>query len=366
VIRIIQGSSLRLWALCGFVAGLGLLNKHTMLVFGFALIAGLLLTGERRVMNTRWLWIGGAIALVIFLPNLIWEAHHRWSQIEVVTNARNFKNTPIGPLRFLREQVLFLQPIELAVWLGGLGWLLFSKSGAKYRFLGWAYLIVMAVFICLGGKSYYPIPVYPMLFAAGGVLFERALARTRRREIVWTYAIVLAASGVVTIPFGVPVKDYVPYSAMLPMARTVQTERDSQGPLPQLYADMIGWREMTETVAGVYRSLPAAERQSCAILAGNYGEAAAIDYYGAAFGLPKAISPHNNYFLWGPRGYSGECVVLFGDNAETIKSNFEDVQRAATIVRPYSMRVENNLPVYICHRPRIPLARLWPSLKYYI
>ena len=371
VIRMMERGSPRLWLLIGLVAGFGLLNKHSMLVFGFALIVGLLLTPERRLLASRWLWVGALVALLIFLPNLVWEARHGWTQIVVVENARQFKNAPIGVLRFLREQVLFLQPIELPVWLAGLAWLMFSASGRKFRFLGWAYLVVMVVFIALGGKSYYPIPAYPMLMAAGGILLERTMALkvARARDFVLAYAALMLVCGIATIPFGVPilpVKYYLPYSARFPMTRDVQTERDSGGPLPQLYADMIGWRAMTETVAAVYHSLPAAQRQDCAVMAGNYGEAAAIDYYGAAFGLPNAISPHNNYFLWGPRGYSGACVILFGDKAETIKNNFQDVERAATIVRPYSVPVEDNLPVYICRRPRVPLSKLWPSLQYYI
>jgi hypothetical protein len=369
VIRMIKGAGTRSWVLVGLVSGVGLLNKHTMLIYGFAIVVGLLLTPERRLLKNPWLWLGGLIALAIFLPNLLWEAHHNWPQIEVVRNGREFKIASIGAMRFLFEQFLFLQPVAFPIWVGGLGWLLFSRAGKGFRSLGWAYLVVMAIFMGLHGKTYYPLPAYPVLMAAGGMAFEHLLQASRWAWLRWSYAALLVLAGVATIPYGVPilpVEAFVRYDGAVGLAHTVKTERERLGPLPQLYADMVGWRDMTATVARVYHSLPVDEQQSCAILAGNYGEAGAIDYYGREFGLPKSISPHNNYFLWGPGSYTGECVVLFGDRAEEIKTNFAEVQPSATIVRPYSMPLENNLLVYICRRPRIPLALLWPSLKYYI
>jgi hypothetical protein len=369
VIRMTKGADTRLWVLVGLISGVGLLNKHTMLVYGFAIVFGLLLTGERRLLKNPWFWLGGLIALAIFLPNLLWEAHHNWPQIEVVRNGREFKIASVGTARFLFEQFLFLQPMAMPVWLAGLGWLLFSREGKGFRFLGWAYLAVMALFMRLHGKTYYPLPAYPVLMAAGGVAFEHLLRIRRWALLRRGYLGLLILAGVATIPYGVPilpVEAFVRYDSLLGLAHVVKTERERFGPLPQLYADMVGWRDMTATVARVYYSLPLDEQQRCTILAGNYGEAGAIDYYGSEFRLPKAISPHNNYFLWGPRDYTGECVVLFGDHAEEIKTNFAEVHHSATILRPYSMPHENNLPVYICRRPRISLAQLWLSLKYYI
>ncbi len=181
VVRIVRGASPRLWLLFGAVAGVGLENKHTMLVIGFAIVAGLLLSGELQVFRSRWIWIGGAIALAIFLPNLLWESRHGWPQIEVVRNAQLYKNIPISPLRFFGEQIVFLHPLALPVWLGGLAWCFFARAGKPFRFLGWAYLIVLAVFIFFGGKSYYALPVYPLLMAAGGVAFEQFSESNERR-----------------------------------------------------------------------------------------------------------------------------------------------------------------------------------------
>src|SRR5580704_15332042 len=122
-VRSVKGAPAPWWLAFGAVAGVGLENKHTMLVFGFAVVAGLLVSGQAGLFKSKWVWIGGAVAFVLFLPNLLWEAHHGWPQIVVVRNAQDFKNEPIGPLRFFFEQILFLQPIELPIWLAGLVWL---------------------------------------------------------------------------------------------------------------------------------------------------------------------------------------------------------------------------------------------------
>ena len=365
-IRIVKGSSPRLWLLFGAVAGLGLENKHSMLVFGFALVAGLLLAGQAQLFRSKWIWIGGAVALAIFLPNLVWESRHGWPQIEVVRNAQQFKNEAISPLQFMFEQVLFLQPLALPVWLAGLLWYFTSPAGKRFRFLGWAYLLVLAIFIVFDGKSYYALPVYPVLMSAGGVALEGFFAAPRRRWLAFVFPALLVVVGLVTLPFGVPflpVDTFLRYSSLLPYANSVKTEHDATTALPQLYADMFGWENMATQIAAVYHALPPAEQTDCAILGGNYGEAGAIDHYGASLGLPKAISGHNSYYFWGPRAYTGSCVILFGERADELKDLFADTQLVATITDPYAAIVERNVHVYVCRKPRAPLADLWPHFK---
>jgi hypothetical protein len=369
LIRILKGGDPRLWLLFGAIAGVGLLNKYTILVFGFSVVLGLLLTPSRGLLRSRWFWLGGLIALAIFLPNLIWQAQHHWPQIEVVRNSQALKNYPVTPLHFLLEQALFLQPVALPLWLGGLGWLLFSKQDQAYRCLGWTSLGVLGIFIVLHGKAYYPLPMYPVLFAAGGVAIDRFLRAPGWQFVKFAYPALLIAAGIITMPFGVPVlslRAFLRYQDFLPITKEAVTERDWKGPLPQLYADMLGWGDMTSTVAQVYHRLPPEQQTKCAILTGNYGEAGAIDLLGKRYGLPSAISGHNNYYLWGPRGYSGEVVISLGVHYQVIEQLFDEIQPAATISTPYAMPVENHLPVYVCRQPKAPLAQMWPKLRYYI
>jgi Dolichyl-phosphate-mannose-protein mannosyltransferase len=362
--RIINGASPELWVVFGAIAGVGLENKHTVLVFGFALIAGLLLT-DHSMLRSKWVWLGGLIALALFLPNLVWEARHGWPQIEVVRNAQEIKNVQIGPLRFVGEQALFLNPLALPIWLAGLLWCFFAPEGKRFQFLGWSYLIVMGTFMVGGGKSYYPLPFYPVLFAAGAIAWERVASLWWR----WTRRVLvplIVVSGLAAVPFGVPVLSvdtFLRYARTFPRLFHIQTERDATVALPQLYADMFGWSELANTVARIYHALPADEQDGCAILGGNYGEAGAIDYYGPRLGLPKAISGHNSYFDWGPRGYSGACVILIGERSDRYKQYFGESDLVATVSNPHGMPIEQDIPVYVCRKPKAPLARLWPNFK---
>ncbi len=366
-VRIVKGATPTLWLAFGALAGIGLENKHSMFVFGFGVVTGLVFSREWRIFRSKWIWIGGALALVLFLPNLLWEARNGWPQIEVVRNGQLYKNLPITPLRFLGEQVAFLGPLTVPVWLAGLYWYFFTREGKRFRFLGWAYLVVLGIFIGFGGKSYYPLPVYPLLMAAGGVAIEQLSESRNPARLRATYSSLVAIGGLVAVPFGVPalpVDTFLRYSQILPYSKAVTTERDAvHAELPQLYADMFGWENTAATVARVYRSLPGAEQANCAILGGNYGETGAIDYYGPALGLPKAIGGHNSYYYWGPRDYSGACVIVFGERSSEFIKVFGEVRLAAVADNPHAMPNEQHIPVYICQKPIAPLGVLWPRFK---
>jgi hypothetical protein len=364
IVRIVKGASPCLWLAFGAIAGVGLENKHTMLVFGFGVVAGLILSGQARVLGSRWAWFGAAIALLIFLPNLLWEAHHGWPQIEVVRNAQQLKNVPVSFWRFIGEQILFLDPLALPVWLGGLVWLFVAADAKRFRFLGFAYLIVMAIVMAFGEKTYYPLPAYPILAAAGGVAFER-IAPPAMRWLRAALPSLIIAGGIAGLPLAVPilpVATLLRYSQGLPFTR-VRTERDSTSQLSQLYADMLPWQNVANHIASVYHSLPSDEQPNCAILAGNYGEAGAIDYYGPALGLPRAISGHNSYFDWGPRDYTGACVIIFGERAQQFTQYFGEVRLADTISNVNAAPAEESVQVYICRKPTAPLSILWPNFK---
>ena len=366
-LRIVSGASPRWWLAFGALAGVGLENKHTMLVFGFALVAGLILAGESRVFRSKWIWIGALLAFALFLPNLLWEARHGWPQIEVVRNAQLLKNIPISPLDFLGDQVAFLNPLALPVWLAGLAWLFLSREARPFRFLGWCYLIVLTIFLVLHGKSYYVLPAYPLVLAAGGVAIERFAAPVNRNWVRIALPAMIVVGGLGMAPFGVPflpINTFLRYDRIVPAGEIAKTERDAQSvQLPQLYADMFGWQNIAVTVSQVYDALPPDERSTCGILAGNYGEAGAIDYYGPALGLPNALSGHNSYYDWGPGRYSGSCMIIFGERSSEYIKLFGEVRQAAVISSEHAMPNERTIPVYVCHKPIAPLRELWPHFK---
>ena len=367
VVRMLKTNSTELWPAFGVAAGIGLLNKYSMLFMVFGLLVGLALTPGRRLLLSWRLLLGVAIAVAEVFPNLVWQVEHGWATLQMLHNvAVSNKNAVVGPLGVVAQQALLMHPLALPIWLAGLWWLLISRDGRRFRALGWAYLVMLVAFILLKGKSYYLAPAYPMLIAAGAVAAEAGLAK--RPGLGWLRPAsvgALSLGGIVTAPLALPVLSpptYVRYSRALHL-EPPKTENHQMGPLPQYYADMFGWDEMVATVASVYRRLPAAEQSQCAIFAQNYGEAGAIDFFGPRYGLPKAISGHQSYFLWGPRAYTGDVMIVIGDSAESLARWFHHVKLAAVVRSRYAMPYESNLPVFVCRGLRGRLQDLWPRVK---
>lgn len=365
VIRIIKTGSPGLWLWFGLLAGLGLQNKHSMLFFGFGMIGGLLLTPQRKLLRSRNIWIAGLLAFLIFLPNLLWELHRGFPTMELLNNVqKSGRNVSLSPVNFLLQQILLLHPLAFPIWLAGLWHYLSSREGKPYRALGWAYLVMLASFLVLKGRVYYLAPAYPMLLAAGAVVLENWMAPPRPAWRKPAFVSLLVLSGAVLAPFSLPVlpvETYIRYSDALGFGPP-KIETHKMGKLPQLYADRFGWEEMAATVARVYHNLPPEERARTAIFGSNYGQAGAIDFFGPKYGLPKAIAAHQNYFYWGPRGYTGEIMIVLGDNRKNLEKWFAGVEEVAVVSHEYSMPYEN-FPVFLCRGLKQPLKQLWPKLK---
>lgn len=364
-IRIIKTGNQKLWLWVGLTAGIGLNNKYSMAFFCLGVVVGLLLTLERRAFLKPWIWLAAALAFLLILPNLIWNVHHHFPFLELMANIRRSRFNPVFTLaQFLGVQLLFLLPVNLPVWLSGLSWYLFSKDGGRYRVLGYTYLVVFSIMLLPNGKPYYLLPVYPMLMAAGAVVMEKWFSRPRLRWAKPAFAITLLVFGISGVPFSIPVlspEHYIWYANMMHFAPP-PIVRARLGPLPHFFADQFGWEEMTQVVAKAYNSLPAEERNKTAILAGNYAEAGAIDLLGKKYGLPHAISGHQNYYLWGPNGYRGESVIAMGLSRQKLESYFSSVEDAGTVYHPYSAPAEH-FTVYHCRGLKRPMEAVWPTLK---
>lgn len=365
VIRIIQTGDTRLWLAFGALAGLGMLNKHTTALFVAAVVAGLLLTPQRKLIWNRWFLLGGALGLLIFLPNLIWMFQHDFPFLELQANIRaNRRNVELSALEFLRDVVVFMHPLTLPVWLGGLAYFFFHPQGKRYRALGWAFLFVLAALLVTHARTYYLMPAFPMLFAGGAVLIGGWARPGARRWLTAGYLALMIAGGIILAPTGLPVlspESYVKYERSLHLAPP-DLETAATGTLPQLYADRFGWPEMAQKTAEVYRSLTPEEQKVAAIFGNNYGEAGAIDFYGPNLGLPKAIGGHLNYWYWGPRDYTGEIVIGLGVDPASLPKLFDSCEIAARADDPWSMPRER-FPIYLCRGLKMPLNQLWPELK---
>jgi hypothetical protein len=368
LVRIIRTEDARYWLLLGVVLGLGLLNKIDVLWLGAGLALGLLLTPLRSWLKTPWPYGAGTIAFIFFIPFILWNVMHDFAHIEFMRNASGGKYSGLSPLTFIGGQFLVNNPATVPLWILGLGGLFAARELRAYRVLGIVYAVALVVLLLNGhSKPEYLTPAYAPLFAAGGVMMERLGPGLAMRILRPAYLVLLVAGGLVLAPMTLPVlpvHTYMAYAKSLGIAPTT-SENQRLEDLPQLYADMFGWEEKVAAVASVYAGLSAGEKSRCCLFGHNYGRSAAIDFFGPRYGLPKAIGRHNSYWIWGPRDCTGEVMIVLGGRLDDLRARFDSVQVAATVSSPYCMPYENNLPIYVCRKLKLPVGEVWRLSKNY-
>lgn len=357
----------RAWIAFGAIAGLGLENKHSMAFLLVGLAIGVLLTPARRLLRTSGPWLAGAVALALAAPNLAWQIAHHWPTLEFMRNAAAQKNAALSPLEFLRGQEQMLEPLAAPLWALGLAWLLVARAARPWRALGVAWLSILALFLVMHAKTYYLAPYYPLVFAAGGVAFERV---TRRARVVRpVYATLLVLAGAAIAPVVVP---------LLPPARLerylhalhvhpVATERHREPRLTQTIADQFGWPEMVAKVAHAYHALPDSDQRRVVIYAHNYGEAGALDWYGPHLGLPHVFSGHNSYWWWGPPPPDrGAVVITVGEDPDDVAKTYAQQTTVDSTDNEWCMPYENHQPIIVGRKPKNTFAEIWARCRLYI
>jgi len=361
-----ETNELPLWVALGVTSGLGLINKYSMFFFLGSCIAAIALTPQRRSLVRPGFALAITIAGVLVAPTLAWQAQHGWPQIEVLRNAALDKNVVSGPLAFFAQQILMMNPLAAPLWIAGLYSLLFAPAGARLRWYGLAYVFLSVVYLLLEAKVYYMAPIYPVLFAAGAQLLEKRLLRAR--SVAIAFPVLLAFGGLAIAPEVfplLPLPAFIQYQRVLDF-RGIKMERHPEGIVPQQFADQLGWDTLVRTLADAYGRLSPAEQREAVILTRDYGQASAVDFLGPKYHLPHAISGHNNYYLYGTRGASGNVVLAIGLPAEKLRTEFRSVRAVAVYHDAYVLPDFNNLLIYKCTKPITPLAAWWPATKRYI
>jgi len=359
----------RCWLLLGAAFGAGLLAKYAIVFLGLGLAAGLVLTPAARILRSKWPWIVAGLAFLIFLPNLIWQWRHGWPFIEYARGIHTsmMEWIPLG--LYLLFQIIFLNPATLPLWFAGLLYLLAGGAMKPFRMFGVAFVAILVLLIVMKSKPYYPAPAYTILLAAGAVGAERVFSQFRRSWLRPGSIAVLLIGGLPVLPYSIPilpVEQFLAYSRIVRIEPAFTFETGRRLKLPQYFADMFGWDHQVEVVARVYQSLAPQERAKTIIYAGNFGEAGAVNLFGRKYGLPPAVSGHFSYYYWGPGPAGTEVVITLGRmSVEELKKSFEDVTLAAKITHPYAIFYENDLPVYVCRRPRAPIHQLWPGTRHF-
>jgi hypothetical protein len=366
VLRIQNTGNSRLWLWFGVFAGFAIENKHSALFFLFAVLAGVLLTPLRSELKIKWLWYGVAVIFLLSLPNFLWQATHHWATYELLRNVQKMhKNIVLGPGEFFLRQVLAFNPLCTVVWIVGLA-MCFARE--RWRVLAFIWTAMFVIMVALKAKDYYFFPIVPMLFAAGAVAWQDWSERRR-----WLRPALLAfviAADLLTLPFGVPIlspERFVAYERAL-HSEPPKTEVAHSGPLPQYYGDQFGWEALVREVAADYNALPPEERSRTWIFANNYGEAGAIDMFGAQYGLPRAISAHQNHFFWGPPfspvGEKGTNLIVLQDSVEGLSKVCDGVRVLSEHHDRWGMEEENQ-PILYCQSLKYSLKDLWPRLKHW-
>ena len=367
IIRLLRRDRPRLWLLCGAVVGLGLLTKESILAWSLTLVAGLALSADRRHLRSRWFWLGSSLALLLLGPYLFWQSANGWPAVEFGKGYAGELVRHSAP-GFALQQVMGMNPASVLLSMAGLYYFLISGEGRPYRALGWAFVLLYAGLSLASAKAYFLAPAYPMLFAGGARAVEASSARGVWRWVRPAYVGLLAGLGLFLLPVTLPVlppqtlaRVYAPAMAF----PAIHVESGQNSLLPEWLAGRLGWQEMVAEVGSVYADLPPGQQQEACILAGNYGEAGALNLYGPAYSLPPVISGHNNYFLWGPGDCAGQVIIAVGMTRAQLETAFGTVVEARHLTCPACMTGENDLRIYICRQPRLTLPQLWPQFKHY-
>ncbi len=361
MLQIIKTGENRWWVLLGTAAGIGCENKPSMVFFLVALLMGLLTTRARSVLRSRGFLLALALTVVLASPYLVWQMNHDWATYHFLHNETVSRRSSIK--MFLPLQALELGFVGVPMVAAGLFWLLKAKSAASFRFLGWTYLFFLFIMMALRSKNYYLTPVYPLLFAAGGVAFERYMAAHKKSWLVPVCLAQMFAFEILCLPLVLPA---VTPDQWLHIAALKNLGRPGHkgSHFTQFYALRFGWQELTDDVTRVYDSLPPAEKSQAGIICVDWNTASAIDFLSEGRGLPFAISGHNNFFLWGPHGETGEVmIVVTRQTKDELLNEYDRVEKVGSMHDPYALDWHTN--IFLCHGRKRPFSEDWQSLKHY-
>jgi 4-amino-4-deoxy-L-arabinose transferase-like glycosyltransferase len=363
MLRLLKSEDPRWWLAIGAAIGLGAMTKYTIAFLVIGIIAGVFFTPARRFLKSPWLWAGSVLAALIVLPNLVWQAQHQFIALRFTysIHARDIRIGRTGLLSYLLSQLYACtNPAAITLWITGFWFYARRPAGQAYRALAWIAAVPFGLFLVLQGRFYYPAPIYPMLIAAGSYYFERkrlaSFAESPVRSRGWRRYTGLAVSSLLLMAIAMPL---APVNSALG-----QVEIGVVGE----YREEIGWQELTQTVAGIYQDLPAAERSQAGVLAGNYGEAGAIDLYGPAYGLPQAISGIDSYWLRGYGDPPPQTLIVLGLTQQEASQIFQTCRLAGHTSNRFGVLNEetrSHPDIFVCRNLRQPWPQFWKSFQYF-
>ncbi len=360
VMRLLKTENPRGWLGIGAAIGLGMMNKYTIALSVAGVIVGVLATRNRRWLTSPWLWGGAGLALVIWLPNLLWQIQNHWISLYFLASIHTRDIQAGLTSNFLIDQILFnFNPVMLFLVIAGLYYFFFSPAGQRYRMMGWMYVVPFILLIFIQGKGYYLAATYPMLAAGGAVWWEHRLTRMANqrgtRAWRWTTWSVLCVFAALLIATELPVAPLG--SAWWEVVSNSNGELKSE----------VGWPELVQQVAKAYNALPESERAKAAILAASSGEIGSIDLYGPAYGLPRAISGFDSYWQYGYGNPPPQTLIVVGFSNDLL-AQFQDCTFIAAITTPFNIQNDETIDhraIYVCHNLLQPWPEFWQHFQYF-
>ena len=363
IIKLLTTEKKKYWIYFGILAGLGLLTKITVVFLGSGIVLAMVFTKQRKYFKDIHFWIAGLIALLVFSPYIIWNFQNGFPTIDFFSNYASGKVIPLSTYFYISQQ--FIVPTLIPLWLGGIYFPIFHKSGKKFRLLGIAYIIVLIECILTNQKPYIPHPFLPLIYVGGAIVIERMLKKPKLIFLKIIYLILIIHFIVFALPTVrpiLPLKTYLKHYGN----PGINVEGWEMGSLPWNYASTFGWKDMVKKVAEAYNSLPPEQREKTAIYGDYYGRAAAISLFGKEYGLPEPICRHNQYYIWGSKDYTGESMIITSFSKEELQQDFNKVKFMGRTTNKYGMIYDQNVPIWLCEEPKFKsLKEIWPTLKYY-
>jgi len=363
VLRVVNASAKPSdWIWLGVAFGLGMLNKYSIPFIAIPVALGLILTPNRFLLKSRWPWISIGIALLVWLPNLIWQIKNQFPVFDHMAELRSNQLVHVSALDFISGQVLLSLFVGL-LFIPGLIWLIRSK---EFRILAWIYGFSLLLFVLLSGKSYYLAGIYPILIAAGGVWFESWTASGKK----WKVSLfgLLCLLNLPLVPYGLPllpVDTMKSYSAFMAenaaMTPPLVWEDDTVHDLPQDYADMFGWEEQVRSVTTVYYNLPDSIRNETVIMTSNYGQAGALAHFGEVYNLPYPVSIASSFYFFGPGNLPGKYIIAVGYDKEDIEHFFAEMELKR--IHTSSVARESRVEIWLCKNPKVTLQEAWSGFR---
>jgi len=345
--------------LLGLVIGVGLLTKYTMAFFAIALILGLLLTKQRKILWNKHILFAAIIALLVFLPNIIWQFNHHLPVVTHMKTLRSEQLEHIKPADFIKQELL-INGIALFIWLIGFGFLLFSPRLRKFQSLAFAFILIFIFLLEMKGKEYYLFGAFPMLFAAGGYGFERWI-KPRGYALRTVTVLFFTLPNLLLFPLALPIFSLDHTMAAFKFLHiSPKWEDQKEHYLSQDYADMLGWNEMTEKVAKAYNSLTPEQQKHTQIYADNYGEAGAIHHIGKFYHLPDVACLNSSFTLWAPDSLNAHYIIYVDDqgggNIKKFQSYIESYTKIGEVEFPYAREKGTGIFLLVNPKPELDAA----------